>query len=185
MSMTCGVSEAQARDARRIKWLEECFDFQLEALIKSRIYQCISFGEDTFRRFVCKLKCLLPDIQAEQGEYAIPFLIVIPSSMVDIATQCNRISWDGRNVKMSLLLGDLVHVANGRPSQEPYLATRIDPGNDYSSSQPWNTPGSSPGRIRVHSSRKKAWPCCVASRSSCWTGSSCAPTLAMAPGAKV
>ncbi|MDD5437772.1 MAG: DUF5701 family protein [Patescibacteria group bacterium] len=121
-------------ESNRVKWLEEQFDLQMEAILRSGVHRHV-MGEQVFRKLITRLKGQLVNVDAQLNfqlnSCDIPFLIVIPTGLVRLVEQCFDFSWDGRRIKMRLQESLLANIANGRPSSHPYLAVGIDMGCDY------------------------------------------------------
>ncbi|MHB8831512.1 MAG: hypothetical protein ACYC44_05370, partial [Patescibacteria group bacterium] len=87
--------------------------------------------EQVFREMLNELKDPLRNIEFAPGDESPRFLIVVPTGLVSLLSQCHLISWEGRNVRAALFENELSVISNGRPHCLPYLAVQIDMGCDY------------------------------------------------------
>ncbi len=134
MTSNCGVSQETVDEVRRIKSLDDEFDQQVDTLIRSGIHRCVeplAMGERAFREMLNELKDPLRNIEFAPGDEFPRFLIVVPTGLVSLHSQCHLISWEGRNVRTTIFENELSVIFNGRPHCLPYLAAQIDMGCDY------------------------------------------------------
>ncbi len=133
MSMVDGFGQT-VEEYKRVKWLEEQFDLQVDAVMRSGVHRHVTsfkMAEEVFRKLIMPLRGNLQSVDVRPNSCDVPFLIVIPTGLVSLVGQCFQYSWDGRSVKMRLQEAELSNIANGRPSNIPYLAIGIDMGCDY------------------------------------------------------
>ena len=125
------------------EYLEDIFDWQVNALLNKGFPQLANLSEQDFlKQYIYPLKSKLVEIQElEISDGNIPFIIVIPDEFVSIQKQIKKVEVEGEEKTISSGLIERYNKYTNFKHQffNPYLIINVEDGNDTREKSPYES----------------------------------------------